>query len=149
VTNKIEAPFWSYQLGLHEGWIPQDPRSSIGACAEFGIGETVTRPTELKPSQVGLAPNAQPTDLNNYPWPPAALLDVPIATALPQYTPTGTIVTMPGPTFTDPANPSKTIDAGSGWFNPQDTGGMYVPKSGCTYPDAWNANGLPIPAQCP
>ncbi|KAH7096203.1 glycoside hydrolase family 5 protein [Auriculariales sp. MPI-PUGE-AT-0066] len=148
VSNKIEAPFWSYQLGLEQGWIGSDPRVSFGYCASLGVPESVTRTTTLKPNQIGQDANAVPSDANTYPWPPTAFFDVPIAANVPQYTPTGTIITMPGPTFTDPANPKQTIDAGTGWFNAQDTEGMYVPVAGCTYPDPWAASGT-TPTKCP
>lgn len=151
LTNKIEAPFWSYQLGLERGWIPKDPRSAVGACAEAGTPETIPRPQPeaMPPYRVGSATAAAPTDTARFPWPPTALVDQRDAAALPQYTPTGTIVTLPVPTFTDPANPQKTLDAGTGWFNSQDTAGMYVPIQGCTYPDAWSAAGVPVPTKCP
>ena len=31
-TGKVEAPFWSYKLGLEQGWMPKDPREAIGTC---------------------------------------------------------------------------------------------------------------------
>ena len=64
------------------------------------------------------------------------------------YTPTGTRIVLPVPTFTDPAKPGATLDAGSGWFNTQDAGAMYVPVQGCTYPNAWAAVGVAVPPAC-
>lgn len=32
-TGYASAPHWNYQLGLQQGWIPNDPRVAIGACS--------------------------------------------------------------------------------------------------------------------
>ena len=37
VTGTVQAPLWSYQLGLEGGWIPPDPRKALGTCAALGV----------------------------------------------------------------------------------------------------------------
>ena len=58
------------------------------------------------------------TASSSYPWPPASFTNVAAAdmTRLPQYTATGTPITMPAPSFTS-ADSTKTFNAGNGWFN--------------------------------
>ena len=33
VTGTVQAPLWSYKLGLENGWMPKDPREAVGKCA--------------------------------------------------------------------------------------------------------------------
>ncbi|KIM40963.1 hypothetical protein M413DRAFT_157134 [Hebeloma cylindrosporum] len=61
---------------------------------------------------------------------------------LPTYTPTGTLKTLFGPTFT--AAPTAVV--GSGWNNPNDNDPAYVPISGCSYPNPWDAVTAPLPS---
>lgn len=82
-----------------------------------------------------------------YAWPPASISGAPgAATALPMYTSTGVISTLPVPTYTDTAG--KPIVSGNGWFNAQDTIPAPTPIAGCTYPNAWDAVDAPVPAGC-
>ena len=55
---------------------------------------------------------------------------------LPQYTQTGSVITLPPPTFT---SGSATISAstGDGWANPSDTAQLFVPIASCGYLDPW------------
>jgi len=150
-SGAIEAPWWSYQLGLQQGWIPADPRSGKGSCASMAVPQGVPRTAVLSPQQTGGAttdaiPAAATATLA---WPPPALTDQPNAALLPTYTPTGTPITLSVPVFTNPATPSATIDAGTGYFNTAVNDPMYVPVQGCQYPNAWAAVGVPIPAACP
>ena len=83
-----------------------------------------------------------------YPWPPYSLNNQPDAQILPTYTPTGPIPTLPAPTFVN--SKGEQIDAGNGWFNPNDSpDGMYVPVAGCQYPDDWESVGVAVPPPCP
>lgn len=140
-AQSVRAPLWSYKLGLEHGWMPADPRKAVGICQQLGA-------------------NAAPFDGNYQPWvtggagagtiaadatqgldwPPAQLTDVPVA-GLPQYTPTGTVVTLPPPTF----GPVATASVGSGWFNAKDDAPAVTPIVGCAYPDAWNAEDAQVP----
>ncbi|CAG7853930.1 Probable glucan 1,3-beta-glucosidase D; AltName: Full=Exo-1,3-beta-glucanase D [Serendipita indica DSM 11827] len=137
-TNKVMAPFWSYKLGLQEGWMPTDPRQSRGQCAKVGVPITEFS----SPIQPGAG---NPPTLDNYPWPPTTLGTYAVA-QLPLYTPTGEIHTLPVPTFTQSSGATATVSVGNGWANPADNTPMAVPVAGCTYPDPWNALNAAIPA---
>ncbi|PVF95081.1 glycoside hydrolase [Serendipita vermifera] len=134
-TGRVMAPFWSYKLAVQEGWAVPDPRTSNGYCASIGqIGNTFTG--TLSANQVG-GPGAGTSipDLDTWAWPPTVVAGFDNAAALPTYTPTGPLITMPVPTATQGAN----IDFGTGWNNPEDTEPMHVPVPGCAYPNAWDA----------
>ncbi|KAK8864596.1 hypothetical protein IAR55_001846 [Kwoniella newhampshirensis] len=151
-TNAITQPnpFWNYQLGLEHGWIPTDPREAIGICAaQAGVTQNSFGGTYSSAYMTGGAgantiPAAQSS---SYPWPPASFTNVAAGEmdSLPQYTQTGTPITMPGPTFTSPGS-TATISAGSGWFNAAaDSRQAYVEIAGCSYPPEYSAANLPIP----
>jgi len=145
-SGQVQAPFWSYKLGMENGWIPTDPRTASGFCESIGQPRNNPFDGNFKPWQTGGATSVTlaPAATAGLQWPPAALTDQPNAALLPTYTPTGTIVTLPPPTFT--ATP--TANAGNGWFDAQDQTPLRVPITGCTYPDPWNAVGVAIPAAC-
>jgi len=155
VDNAVRAPFWSYQLGLQQGWMPTDPRQASGQCANAGFTG------QLESWQTGGAGADQIPAATSaaMPWPPLSLNNAgPVNSAinnegpvalLPSYTPTGTQITLPGPTFT-PTNPSATISAGNGYFNPSVTTGAYVAIPVCTYYSEYDAVTLPPPTvACP
>ena len=143
-TGKVETPFWSYLLALEQGWAPQDPREADGQCERLGAGFTKFT-GQLQSWQVGgTGANVVPT-LDQYKWPPTAVVGFTNAATLPTYTATGPIPTLPVPTFTDPADPKKTIDMGDGWNSDKDKTLMSVPIPGCQYPDAWNALNATVP----
>ena len=77
-------------------------------------------------------------------WPPASLGNLPVSN-LPQFTPTGRIVTKSAaiPTSFPEGYATATPSVGDGWFNPADTRGWYTAIEGCSYPPAWSAAGLP------
>lgn len=136
-------PMWHYRLGLREGWVPQDPRSAIGACAAMGVtGEEFSGTYPSAWMTGGAGADEIPASVSNaYPWPPASFTNVAAGqmTLLPQYTTTGTPVTMPAETFTSPGS-SETINVGDGWANAQDdTRSAFVPISGCSYPPEYSA----------
>ncbi|MBW0518499.1 hypothetical protein O181_058214 [Austropuccinia psidii MF-1] len=159
-------PLWDYQLGLQQGWIRPDARKSLGACNLIAKKEGTTAPQqswsgEFADWQVGAKANSpttstiDPAQVALYgQWPPSHLLIDPGKNAvynnvnnLPQYAPTGPILTLtpeaPNPKFL-PA--SATVPApGNGWANPADKAGWYVPIKGCNYPGAWDGVGLPEP----
>lgn len=57
---------------------------------------------------------------------------------MPTYTPTGTVATLPGPSFTGTGKASASaVSGGNGWFNPSDTAGAMVAVSTCSYLDPW------------
>ena len=135
---------WSYTLGLEQGWMPTDPRTSLGTCQAAGINDPITAP--LQPTATG-GPGAgtiAPTFVSSFSdWPPLSLASINDALVLPTYTPTGTVPTLSPPTYT--ARNGTKIVGGSGWFDINDNAQAPVNISGCTYPDPWNAVALPVP----
>ncbi|EJT96816.1 glycoside hydrolase [Dacryopinax primogenitus] len=155
-AGRVEAPFWSYSLGLANGWIPPDPRQAVGYCAGTA-GVPMNEPFDgvLSAWQTGGqgAGTIAVDQLASYgQWPIESMNSVSTSpylapsdvVRLPQYTPTGAILTLPGPTFTTPSS-TQTADAGDGWVDEQDQGGYWTPIGGCGYPDQWVAVGVAIP----
>ncbi|KAF7359312.1 Glycoside hydrolase [Mycena sanguinolenta] len=70
--------------------------------------------------------------------------------SLPSFTPSGTPITLPGPTITPASGqPSATSSAsvGSGWENTSgDTAGMMGPIPGCSYLDPWIGSSVSPPS---
>ncbi|KAG8934183.1 hypothetical protein FRC02_010449 [Tulasnella sp. 418] len=148
-SGKVEAPLWSYRLGLENGWMPTDPRQSVGVCG----GANPAPP--LTPAMVG-EETQQFTDAlrQQFPWPP---LEFPASTGqqegpsrvvseLPTYTPTGTIPILAMPTHTM-ANGKVFESNADGWFS-EDKTPVYVPVQGCTYPNQWDALNVDVPPTC-
>ncbi|KAF8991502.1 glycoside hydrolase superfamily [Cyathus striatus] len=144
----VESPLWSYQLGLQQGWMPTDPRTSVGTCAALGAGGPQFDGT-FQPWQTGGtgAGAVEPTETQQWPWPPAQIshADDPVS-QLPSYTPTAPVATLPPPALTP--TPTKSIDVGNGWFDSQDTAPAPTTIQGCTYPDPWNAIDADVPPLC-
>jgi len=140
VSGKVESPAWSYQLGINNGWLPLDPREATGTC-----GNTDPWTPPLQSWQTGGAGAGNvPANLNPA-WPPGNIANGGAVNQLPAYTPTGAVPTLPPATYTN-----KNINPGSGWNNPQDQAGLYVPIPGCTYLDPWvGANAAPPVPLCP
>lgn len=142
VDGAVRSPFWSYKLGLENGWLPKDPRDAIGQCALLGQPPTNPFSGNFQPWQTGgVGANqfrAGVTD--SLVWPPTSLSGIPGAAYLPTYTPTGTpIVTLPGPHAT------AGIDGGDGWFDDDDKTPMMTPIPACSYPPAYLEVQLPAP----
>lgn len=147
----VRAPFWSYKLGLDNGWMPKDPTVADGLCT------AMTYDGSLQPYHTGGAGagTLSPSVVAQYTWPPAQISSTSYtegalpatppmldATALPSYTPTGTVIVLPTPTF---FGATKSVDAGNGIFNPQATESMWVPVAGCAYPEVYSGNTAPNP----
>jgi len=140
------SPMWHYQLGLQQGWVPKDPREAIGHCAQILTSSQIFDGNYPSSATGGSgAGTIAPAQTSSHTFPPPTIspsfsgTQIPL---LPTYTPTGTLKTLFAPTFT--ADPSATV--GSGWENPKDNSLAYVPISGCTYPDAWNAANASLPS---
>ncbi|KAF8205271.1 glycoside hydrolase superfamily [Mycena galopus ATCC 62051] len=144
----VEAPQWSYSLGLQEGWMPPDPRAAVGQC-----GNPSPFPGPLSAWQTGGAgAGSIPTSvIESLAWPPPSIfwpnsVSTP-GSLLPTYTPAGTPVTLPGPTFTTTsATSTGTANAGDGWANASDQAGMMGPAAGCTYYDPWVGSSFAPPS---
>jgi hypothetical protein len=146
ITNSPRAPLWSYKLGLDNGWIPKNPRDAIGHCTSLGIAQPAPFSAYL-PWQTGGGDGViNDADQANFGlWPPTSIGDIPNATLLPTYTATGPIPTLPTQTYPAPT-PQATFDGGNGWFNAADTIPGITTVAGCSYPNAWDATALPVPA---
>ncbi|KDQ20949.1 glycoside hydrolase family 5 protein [Botryobasidium botryosum FD-172 SS1] len=139
-AGSVESPLWSYQLGLENGWIPLDPRSSTGACGNTSpFAGPLAPPSRTGGVGAGTIDSAWAASYSQ--WPPATMSPLGDAAFLPTYTPTGLpIPSLPVPTFTN-----TKINAGNGWFDANDITPMMVNITGCTYPDAWSAASLAAP----
>ncbi|KAF7338687.1 Glycoside hydrolase [Mycena venus] len=149
-AGRVEAPHWSYQLGLQEGWMPTDPREAVGQC---GNKSPFNGP--LSAWQTGGAgAGAIPTDVSNaLAWPPPSIVFAggvtSPANALPTYAPAGSPMTLPGPAITPASgepSATKSVDVGSGWANVHDTAGMMQPLQGCSYLDPWIGSSVSPPS---
>ncbi|KZP01260.1 glycoside hydrolase family 5 protein [Calocera viscosa TUFC12733] len=156
ISGRIESPFWSYSLGLDNGWIPPDPRAAVGYCAA-SAGVVMNNPfngvlSSWQTGGAGAGTIAADQIASYGVWPLTSMNNCSTSPyiapsdviRLPQYTETGAIITLSGPTFTTPST-TQTADAGSGWDNAADTVGYYEPIQGCDYPNQWVAVGVPIP----
>ncbi|GBE80896.1 Probable glucan 1,3-beta-glucosidase [Sparassis crispa] len=145
-SNSVEAPLWSYQLGLQYGFMPTDPREAIGTCAALGGGQSPFD-GEYASWQTGGAGagTIAATSVATYGvWPPTTMAGVPAQSVLmlPQYTGTAGVSTLPAPTALTSV---ATVPVGSGWYDAGDTASAVTTISGCTYPDAWYALSSAIP----
>ncbi|KAI0331221.1 glycoside hydrolase [Cubamyces sp. BRFM 1775] len=147
-TNTVQAPLWSYKLGLEGGWMPKDPRAASGMCESLGVTPDPFSGAfaAWQTGGAGAGTIAPAATASIAPWPPA-LAHVPTQSeaALPQYTSTGTVVTLPPQTFTPTSSVTPTASVGNGWFDAQDTAPAVTPISGCAYPFAWDAINAQIP----
>ncbi|GAA95847.1 glycoside hydrolase family 5 protein [Mixia osmundae IAM 14324] len=154
VTGLVGSPLWSYQLGLQEGYVPANPRLANGFCASYLPAQGQTVPTSmvfsgtLAPSATGAGQGViDPTQAASYGvWPPTTLGTISAATLLPTLTPTGKIITLAAATPTARPSGSPVASVGNGWLDAKDVAGYYTSATGCTYPDAWDANDLAVSA---
>ncbi|KAI0079826.1 glycoside hydrolase [Panus rudis PR-1116 ss-1] len=146
-AGSVQAPLWSYKLGLDNGWMPTDPREARGLCASLGVaGEPFVGTFSSWQTGGAGAGTIVATSTEQFgSWPPTSIANVPAAevTSLPTYTSTKSINTLP-PLTPTPA-PTKSVDVGSGWANSADTASYVTAVSGCTYPNAWDAVSTTIP----
>ncbi|KDR69274.1 hypothetical protein GALMADRAFT_77525 [Galerina marginata CBS 339.88] len=135
-AGRVEAPLWSYKLGLENGWIPKDPRSAFGMCASLGAGDEPFDGT-FKPWQTGTPSSIPASSTSSFPWPPTTIsvAGVPVS-LLPTYTDTAPIITLPPATFT--AAPSSITKVADGWFNTKDTDGGITTVADCPYPSEYD-----------
>ncbi|KAF9228587.1 glycoside hydrolase family 5 protein [Gyrodon lividus] len=135
VTGVVGSPQWSYSLGLQNGWMPKDPRTASGICADQNLWSPPLQPWQTGGEGAGqIAASVS----KEYAWPPATISNAGAVTLLPSYTPTGTVATLPPPTFTVTSGKSvATANAGNGWQNPSDNAGEMVGIATCSYLDPW------------
>ncbi|KAG9318334.1 glycoside hydrolase family 5 protein [Chiua virens] len=134
-TGVVESPQWSYLLGLQNGWMPRDPRTASGTCANKDTWNPPLQAWQTGGAGAGQIPASVSQE---YSWPPASISNAGAVTSLPSYTPTGVVATLPPPTFTYSSGKSvKTANAGNGWQNPSDSAGEMVAIATCSYLDPW------------
>lgn len=143
VTGKVESPMWSYTLGLQEGWMPKDPRSSVGTCRKAGVNQPFDGTFSAYQTGGKGAGTVAATFVAEFgDWPPASISGADAA-FVPTYTATGAVPTLSPPVYT--LRNGTQVNGGSGWFNNADTGGAPVNITGCKYPDPWAQTDIPQP----
>ncbi|KAF8163175.1 glycoside hydrolase superfamily [Crassisporium funariophilum] len=146
-SGKVETPAWSYQLGLENGWMPTDPRQAAGVCGNTNPWTPPLQPWQTGGAGAGNIPAAASSSLA---WPPPSISLAGVLSALPSYTPTGPIPTLPGPTFVAASGATATANVGNGWANAADTQLIMAPMQTCTYLDPWVDPAVAPPAPfCP
>ncbi|KAI0090587.1 glycoside hydrolase superfamily [Irpex rosettiformis] len=147
VTGKVQAPLWSYKLGLDNGFIPKDPRLAQGMCGKLGVLGAQFSGTYPATATGGAgAGTLAPSVTQQYgQFPPTSLNGVPSGqiSLIPSYTATRAPITLPAPVFT---SVDSNIVMPNGWADSQDKAQAVFPVSGCVYPDAWLAMDSPVPA---
>ncbi|CAG7854560.1 Probable glucan 1,3-beta-glucosidase D; AltName: Full=Exo-1,3-beta-glucanase D [Serendipita indica DSM 11827] len=140
--NSVRAPFWSYKLGLDNGWLPTDPRDAVGACVRQGQSGTPFNGQHPAWATGGAgAGEIQAAATATLTWPPTSLgPSYPVALYLPTYTPTGTHTTLAVPRIT-----AHGVSPGDGWFNDNDQAPLMVPIQSCSYPEAYGGALMPQP----
>ncbi|KAJ7907933.1 glycoside hydrolase family 5 protein [Mycena leptocephala] len=150
----VRSPLWSYQLGLEGGWIPADPRASVGKCASLGISGPAFDGifSAWQTGGVGAGTIAPGARAQVGAWPPASIANVDAAalTLLATYTATASAPTLmyvtPSPSGNAAASKgTPTVSVGNGWFDAGDTQAAVTAVAGCTYPNAWSALTSPPP----
>jgi len=122
--------------------MPTDPRAADGVCGNANPWQPPLAPSQTGGSGAGNIPSSVSASLA---WPPTSISNADVAVSLlPHYTRTGTIPTLPAPSFTG----KKSVSVGNGWENPSDTLGLAVPIATCTYPIAWMESGFSVPPAC-
>ncbi|KAG9312258.1 glycoside hydrolase family 5 protein [Chiua virens] len=150
-TNSVEAPLWSYQLGVQGGWIPTDPRTALGTCEALGVSQQPFSGQYASWQTGGAGAGDIPaSSIASYgQYPPSSINGLtPSANQalLPTYTSTSAVPTLPPPTF----SPTPTVSVGGGWYDSADTGLAPTEVQGCGYPSAWDAVSSSMPtALCP
>lgn len=157
--GRIANPVWNYQLGLEQGWMPENPRTVAGACTSLVSSNGFTVPFTPYPAPTlsawmtggegaGTILDVAMSSSFNV-WPPTALGTTP-AEFLPTYTATGDVITLSGTAPTSyPSGFSSTAGVDNGWFQPADTSSFATPVAGCSYPDPWSGAGAPGKSHVP
>jgi glucan 1,3-beta-glucosidase len=107
------------------GYIPSDPREADGYCVNTaGIAPTPTtgfaQPYMTGGAGAGTIVAAQ---RSSYPWPVTTMSPSFVAadmTKVPQYTRTGSVLTMPTPSFSAASGDATSLN-GNGWYKADDT----------------------------
>ncbi|KDN44691.1 glycoside hydrolase family 5 protein [Tilletiaria anomala UBC 951] len=150
-SGRVEAPTWSYQLGLQQGWLPTDPYhagsnacSSAASSYSASIAATTSWSSTFEGWKTGDTAAPYTANPSAYPWPPSSISGAGVAvTNMPSYTRTGSISKAPPPAWTESQSrkPNPTI---SNWAQKSDNAPMYVKVKGCSYQlDQYSVSGIP------
>ena len=123
--------------------MPTDPRAAIGACGNSNPWAPPLQAWQTGGAGAGNIPASVSASLA---WPPVTLSTGGAVSSLPSYTPTGALITLPGPTFTSTGSAKATINVGDGWLNSADNQGLFVAIPTCTYLDPWVNPTTPAPS---
>ncbi|KAL5512513.1 hypothetical protein ACEPAG_3166 [Sanghuangporus baumii] len=164
-AGRVEAPLWSYKAGLEGGWMPTDPRSAVGTCAQL-LGSSGSSSSSSGPAFDGTFESWQTggqgagtipaSEIASYSaWPPASMSGVTGDVGnVPTYTPTGVVSTLPPDTFAvtgtaaaaaTSVSVSVSVSVGDGWADTSDTAGGVTEVAGCSYPDPWDSAAQTMP----
>lgn len=132
--------------------MPDDPRSAVGACASLGVTGDQFDGTYSAWQTGAPASSLDPAVVQSFSaWPPATLSGVDGDMSLiPTYTATAPLETLPPDTVlltAAPASATASIASvgGDGWANSGDTSPGWAEVSGCSYPNAWDSDGVTLP----
>jgi glucan 1,3-beta-glucosidase len=165
VTNATVNPAWNYKLGLQQGWIPSDLNAALSEPVCLDLASSITTSSinsasattwsgTLSAWQTGAASSYPVTIAASNTWPPATLQTTTTqnqtipASSLPQYTKTGTVYSLPAPTYTISQKSEATPTIGN-WYNSGDTSPMWVAIAGCAMPSPYYNGTLPSGFPCP
>lgn len=124
--------------------MPPDPRAAVGVCGNSNPWAPPLQAWQTGGTGAGNIPASVSASLA---WPPASLSTGGAISTLPSFTPTGAIITLPGPTFTsNSSSATATVNAGNGWVNSADNQELFVAIPTCTYLDPWVNPTTPPPS---
>ena len=124
--------------------MPTDPRAAVGVCGNSNPWKPPLQAWQTGGAGAGNIPASVSASLA---WPPATLSTGGAISTLPSYTPTGAIITLPGPTFTSSgSSATATVNVGNGWVNSADNQELFVAIPTCSYLDPWVNPASPPPS---
>src|ERR1700761_7450859 len=85
ISGTVEAPAWSYKLGLDNGWVPTDPRQAAGACSNMDPWTGTLAASATGGAGAGTIASSVTASIT---WPPTTITNAGPVTELPSYTPT-------------------------------------------------------------
>ena len=153
--------------------MPTDPREAIGVCASLGGSSNPFSETYSAWQTGGSgAGTIDPTVRASFSqWPPPSMSGIPTSNLvfpftdtaaqvvitnpiqlLPSYTQTAAIETLTPPPLSAfvPSGSgvpkvTTSVSQGDGWADASDTAGGWTTIAGCTYPNAWDSDGVVLP----
>ncbi|GMK54507.1 hypothetical protein CspeluHIS016_0110930 [Cutaneotrichosporon spelunceum] len=138
VRGYAPSPMWHYQLGLEQGWMPKDPRVAGGYCQQNSYCQGCAKFDGTYPASatggasqaIAAAQTAEYGNMAQAIVSPAWIVGS--QSLLPTLTQTGTPITL--------AVPAESAKWLTGWANPNDKVGAWVPVGGCPYPGPYSGD---------